>query len=86
METIVKENNDHLKAEELNLTQHDRWSMGLEHHPKSIRVMEFLAAHDFHDYQDYFDWNTGGDGDNGETLMYQLDALFEMLDIYEDHL
>jgi hypothetical protein len=26
------------------------------------------------------DWKTGGDGDNGEELMYHLDAFFEMLD------
>jgi hypothetical protein len=26
---------------------------------------------------DYFGWKCGGDGDNGETLMYELDILFE---------
>jgi hypothetical protein len=30
---------------------------------------------------DYFCWKTGGDGDNGETLMYQMDAFFELFDL-----
>ena len=28
-----------------------------------------------------FYWKQGGDGDNGEALMYELDAFFELLDI-----
>lgn len=46
----------------------------------SVRLMKFLEEHDLKDYGDYFGWNVGGDGDNGETLMYQMDAFFEMLD------
>jgi hypothetical protein len=48
----------------------------------SERLARFLAEHDLRDYGDYFCWKTGGggDGDNGETLMYQMDAFFEMLD------
>lgn len=57
-----------------------RWEDGVEHHPKSERLMEFLADYDFIKYGDHFCWKKGGDGDNGETLMYQLDAFFEMLD------
>lgn len=67
------------KAKELGLI-YDRWSQGAEHHQKSIRLMEFLVKIDFHDYCDYFCWKTGGDGDNGETLMFQMDAFFELLD------
>jgi hypothetical protein len=48
--------------------------------------MEFLQEHDAEDYDMAFDWKTGGDGDNGETLMYQMDAFFEMLDkAHESH-
>ena len=54
----------------------DRWHDGLNHHPKSIRLMNFLKEIDFKNYGDFFCWKTGGDGDNGETLMYQLDAYF----------
>lgn len=46
----------------------------------SERIVRFLVEHDFHDYGDYFCWKFGGDGDNGETLVYQLDAFFESLD------
>jgi hypothetical protein len=40
--------------------------------------MRFVAEHDFNDYDDYFCWKLGGDGDNGETLIYIMDAYFEM--------
>lgn len=36
--------------------------------------------HDFNDYDDHFCWKKGGDGDNWETLMYQMDAFFELMD------
>lgn len=39
--------------------------------------------HDFYDLQDYFQWKKGGDGDNGEMLMYELDTFFEQKD--KDH-
>lgn len=64
----------------LNKTKIDRWSSGTEHHPMSIRLMKFLSEHDFKDYNDYFCFKTGGDGDNGETLMFQMDAFFETID------
>jgi len=66
-----------LKLETLNP---NRWEEGIEHHPKSIEVINFLAEHDHRDYDSYFDWEVGGDGDNGEYLMYQLDAYFETLE------
>lgn len=69
------------QAKSLGLTDKDRWGEGIDHHPKSIELMQFLEAHDLHDYNDYFCWKTGGDGDNGETLMYQMDAFFELKDI-----
>ena len=71
---------DYDTAKKLNLTNINRWENGINHHPMSERIVRFLAKHDFQDYGDYFCWSVGGDGDNGETLMYQLDAFFEMLD------
>lgn len=71
---------DYEKAKLLNLTNIDRWGTGCDHHPMSIRLMDFLIDHDYKDYSDYFSWEKGGDGDNGETLMFQMDAFFEMLD------
>lgn len=59
---------------------HDRWENGIPHHSKSKELMEFISEIDFNVYGDYFCWKTGGDGDNGETLMYQMDAFFEAKD------
>lgn len=71
---------DYDKAQELGLTKIDRWEQDADHHDMSMRLMYFLKEHDYHDQSDYFCWKTGGDGDNGETLMYELDAFFELLD------
>lgn len=73
------------KAVELGLTRIDRWNEDLPHHPKSIEIAKFLGEHDFYDYGDCFCWKFGGDGDNGETLMYQLDCYFELMDKFIDH-
>lgn len=73
-------NGDYDKAEKHGLTKLDRWEKGMHHHPMSERLARFLQEHDFKDYSDYFCWKIGGDGDNGETLMFQMDAFFEMLD------
>jgi len=67
----------------INLGEVDRWENGIDHHPMSERLMSFLEAHDYNDYGDYFCWKSGGDGDNGETLMYEMDAFFETLDAKE---
>lgn len=74
------ENKDYNKAQELGLTGIDRWSEGKPHHSTSERLVKFLMEHDFKDYGDYFKWKFGGDGDNGETLAFQMDAFFELLD------
>jgi hypothetical protein len=70
---------DFLNAEKIGLV-YDRWNAGIEHHPNSIRLMKFLKKIDSNAYGDSFCWKTGGDGDNGETLMFQLDAFFELLE------
>ena len=71
---------DYEKAKELGLTSKDRWSEGIEHHPMSERAVRFISEHDFKDYSMHFDWRVGGDGDNGETLMYSLSVQLELLD------
>jgi hypothetical protein len=71
---------DYKKAKKIGLTDLNRWEDGIDHHPMSERLMSFLEEHDYNDYGDYFCWKTGGDGDNGEILMYQMDAFFEMLE------
>jgi len=57
-----------------------RWEEGIDHHPESERLMEELMDVDFNLCDDYFCWKKGGDGDNGETLMYELDIIFERRD------
>ena len=71
---------DYQKAKELGLTNIDRWELGIDHHPLSERLGRFLSDHDYNDYGDYFCWKVGGDGDNGEMLMFEMDAFFELLD------
>lgn len=74
-------NADYNKAKELGLTQADRWGANKEHHPMSLRAVEFMSYHDWKDYGLAIDIKTGGDGDNGEAFMFLLDPFFEMLDI-----
>lgn len=71
---------DYWRARALGLTTKGRWAEGMPHHPMSERLMQFLAEHDFRDCADSFGWKVGGDGDNGEALMFEMDAFFELLD------
>ncbi len=68
------------RARENNLTNIKRWEKGIDHHPKSIELMEFLQKHDFYDNNDGFQWDVGGDGDSGENLMFEMDVYFEQKD------
>lgn len=60
-----------------SLTIEERWKQGIEHDPQSIALYRSIAAIDFEQNDDYFYWKSGGDGDNGEALMYILDVHFE---------
>jgi hypothetical protein len=55
----------------------ERWEEGIDHHPLSEELVRKIADYDFEYNDDYFCWKVGGDGDNGETLMYVLDMIFE---------
>lgn len=57
-----------------------RWENGIEHHPKSIEIANAIFDMDWKYGNDYFGWKSGGDGDNGEHLMYLLDIHFELQD------
>ena len=54
-----------------------RWEQGIRHHPKSIEIFKAIMYNDWNYGGDYFCWKYGGDGDNGEHLMYLLDIYFE---------
>lgn len=70
----------YVRAKANGLCNIDRWEEGVEHHLKSLELMRFIAEYDFKDEGDYFCWKTGGDGDNGESLMFLMDAYFEQKD------
>ena len=56
---------------------HERWESGMMHHPLSIVIFKALEKADWEYMNDYFCWKSGGDGDNGETLMYTLDIAID---------
>ncbi len=55
-----------------------RWEQGIEHHPEAVRIFELLRDGDWAFGDDYFCWKHGGDGDNGEALMYTLSIMIEL--------
>jgi len=63
---------------ETNITK--RWEQGIPHHPKSRLLYKDIASVDWEFGNDYFGFKSGGDGDNGEHLMYILDILLEQED------
>ena len=65
---------------DINVDVFNRWQNGIEHHSRSKEIMSHIMALDFEFMNDYFCWKVGGDGDNGEVLMYLFDMYFEMMD------
>lgn len=59
------------------MTIGERWERGIPHHPQSQELYTFISHLDFHECGDYFGFKSGGDGDNGEHLLYLLDEYFE---------
>lgn len=54
----------------------ERWEKGIPHDERSKEIFEFIKEYDFHFANDFFCFKSGGDGDNGEHLMYLLDEYF----------
>ncbi len=63
---------------ETDLTK--RWEKGAPHHPRSEVLYRLLAAADHRFGDDFLDLKSGGDGDNGEHIMYLLDVIFDAED------
>lgn len=61
-----------------------RWENGIPHHPKSLELMKSLMSIDSSFGDDYFCWSVGGDGDNGEHMLYEMDIYFELQDKLND--
>ena len=58
----------------------ERWENGVDHHQKSVNLFKQIKKIDWKYNNDNFCWKSGGDGDNGEELMYLLDMIFERKD------
>jgi hypothetical protein len=58
----------------------DRWEKGIDHDQRSDRLARALGEIDFQVLGDSLCLKFGGDGDNGEQLLYALDIYFELLD------
>jgi len=63
-----------------------RWEGGISHHPKAEEIFEMLSISDWVFGDDYFCWKSGGDGDNGEALMFSLSIYLEYLDRIKESL
>lgn len=53
-----------------------RWERGMDHHPKSIEFAKHVHAVEMMSKNDFY-LDFGGDGDNGETVLFLLDIFFE---------
>ena len=60
-------------------TPDERWEQGIDHDPRSEKIARGVAKIDF-DNGDLLCLKFGGDGDNGETLMFLLDCYFAQID------
>jgi hypothetical protein len=48
----------------------------MEHDSRSIEIFRALEDIDLNRFGDYFCWKSGGEGDNGEVLLDELDIYF----------
>lgn len=62
------------------MTVSERWERGVPHDPRSTEIAKAVADIDFTQNDDCFGFKFGGDGDNGEMLLYLLDVYFERKD------
>lgn len=63
-----------------------RWEQGISHHEKANEIAKAVFELDWLINDDYFCWKYGGDGDNGEALLYLLSVYFEMKDAVREKL
>lgn len=75
---VIRDADGKVKGVEYDINK--RWEQGIEHHPESVKLYKRIADLDYKHGDDFFCFKQGGDGDNGEHLMYLLDIHFEELD------
>lgn len=64
----------------ITLTPAERWEQGIEHDARSREIYSFISDYDWKFNDDSLNLKAGGDGDNGEALMYLLDEYFAAKD------
>ncbi len=70
-----------LSFDNVEIDPNKRWEFGTEHHPKSEEIIKVLRLLDDNLMGgEGLDIRCGGDGDNGETMMYLLDIWFDAQD------
>ena len=55
----------------------NRWAEGISHNADAELTAKMMSDLDRCHFSDSFKFKLGGDGDNGETLTYILDELFD---------
>jgi hypothetical protein len=68
------------KEKQMTKTVNQRWEDGDDHDKRSEELYDFIEKKDHKECHDSFCFQSGGDGDNGETLMFILDDWFELQD------
>lgn len=61
------------------LTIDQRWEQGIEHDPRSEALFKSIRKIDYKN-GDHMCFKAGGDGDNGEHLMFLFDIHFARVD------
>lgn len=56
------------------------WELGLEHDQEAEELARLIGAIDYVYGGDAFCFKFGGDGDNGEWLIYLIEAAFMLMD------
>lgn len=74
---MIYKESDYPKLKGVEYDIEKRWENDIPHDPKSIALMRRLMDIDYIFNSDALCWKAGGDGDNGESLMYALDIIFE---------
>lgn len=62
-------------------TLQERMDQAIPHDDRTLDLYGYISDLDFEECGDSFCFKTGGDGDNGEILMYLMDCYFAEKDM-----
>ena len=69
-----------ISFENVEIDYNNRFENVTDHHPESLKLIKVISTLDEYCMNNELDIKTGGDGDNGELLLYCLDMYFEAID------